>query len=102
MEITGSIDLSSERRCLNICRPITVAVAERSRQAMATTDNMPDTEILRTHLTRNAIEVDEDEAEGSYRSKMMIVSKISNHQCGDGDGGRAAVDRLAGGVRDVV
>lgn len=102
MEITGSIDLSSECRCLNICKPVTVAAAERSRRPMATTDIMPDTVILRPHLTRKAIEVDEDEAEGSYRSKMMIALKITNHQCGNGDGGRAVIDRLAGGVDDVV
>lgn len=86
-----------------VCKPITVAVAERGHTTM---DIMTNTEILPPPPPpppkRKAIEVDEDGPEESYRSKMMTVSKIFVHQCGDGGGGRTVVDRQAGGVGDVM
>ena len=84
-----------------MCRHTTVAVAERDR-GCGLMDAMADIGIIPPPPPplRRAIEPDEDVVAGSCLLKMMIVSTIFDYQRGSGAEGRAAGDRLAGGVGD--
>ena len=87
-----------------MCRPTTAAVAERGR-GRGLIDAMADIEIIPIPPPpppplRRAIEPDEEVVEGSCLLKMMIVSTIFDYQRGSAAEGRAAGDRLAGGVGD--